>query len=208
VRRLQDLLALTVVAVVASIASSYMVSGPAAPLVEYEDAAIVLATGQVLTMYLVALAAGFIAVVREAERGTLEGLRSSPVHPEAVFLAKTLYIAALVLGLSLVYASATTFFSNWNLLTPLYLAHVAVVALFLSAASALTSFMIVYSESRSLLAVTVLAGLVIPYLQQALHPLGYAAAGVADAGSLVELSAAAAAFTAVATVLSKPLAEI
>ncbi len=207
-RRPQDALALLVVAAVAAVAASYMVSGPAAPLAEYEDAAVVLALGHVLTMYLVAVAAGFLAVVREAERGTLDGLRSSPAAPEEVFLAKTLYILGLVLATSLAYAGLASFLSGWSLLTPDYLALAAAASLYISSASALTAFMIVYSESRSLLAVVVLGALLAPFLQHSLHPLGYAAAGAADHASLLRLAGASAAFTAVATALSRPLAEV
>ncbi|ABM81332.1 hypothetical protein [Hyperthermus butylicus] len=208
-RRWQEPAALLIVAGVAGLASSYMVSGPAAPIAEYEDAAAVLAAGQILTMLIVSLAAGFLAVLREAEKGTLDGLRASAIPPEELFLAKLAYIYMLVASLSLAYALSTAFLASWSqLVSPAYIAMVMVVSLYFSAAAALTSFMIVYSESRSLLSIVVLAGLLTPYLQQAVQPLGYAAAGLATLGDTALLAGVAVAFTVIATLLSKPLAEI
>ena len=208
-RRWQEPAALLVVAGVAAIAASYMVTGPSAPIVEYEDAAAVLAAGQILTMLIVSLAAGFLAVLREAEKGTLDGLRASAIPPEELFLAKLAYIYTLVAGLSLAYSLACAFLASWSqLLAPTYIAAVLAVSLYFSAASALTSFMIVYSESRSLLSIVVLAGLLTPFLQQAVQPLGYAAAGLSTPGDIAVLAGIAVAFTVIATLLSKPLAEI
>lgn len=208
-RRWHELAALLVVSVVIGVAVAYIVSGPSSPLASGLDAGIVVAAGHVVVFFIVALAAGFLAVLREAEKGTLDGIRASPVAPEAVFVSKLVYTYVLVALLSLSYAAAVAFFGSFSgAVSPLYLAATLSMSLYFAAASALTSFMIVYSESRSLLAMVVLAGLLLPYLQGAARTLARAAVGAAVEARVAEGLAAAAAFAAIATLLSRPLAEI
>ena len=208
-RRWHELASIALVSVVAGVAVAYLISGPRAAVVEEADAAAVIAAGQVVVYLIVAVSAGYLAVLREAEKGTLEGLRASPAQPEAVFVSKLVYIYVVLLALSLTYAASAAFFSGApGTLTPGYAAAVAATGLYFAVASALTSFMIVYSESRSLLSVVVLSGLVVPYLQEADGVLAEAAQTGTAPEEVVAALGAALAFAVLAVLLSRPLSEI
>jgi len=208
-RKWHEVAALAVISVVMGLAVAYMVSGPLAPLAEPIDASVVLASSQIIVYFIVSIAAGFIAVLREAEKGTLDGLRASPVSPESLFLAKLLYIYLLIIVLSFAFIFSTIFFSGYSaVLSWDYAALSLAVSLYFASASALTSFMIIYSEARSLLSMVVLSGLLVPFLQGAGRALAAAASGVATGGQVAQILGASLGFAAIATVLARPLAEI
>ncbi len=208
-RRWHELASLIIISVVIGLAVAYMVSGPLAPLAEPIDASVVLAAGQIIVYFIVSIAAGFIAVLREAEKGTLDGLRASPLSPEALFIAKLIYIYILIVVLSFSYSLAAVFFSGYStIINTGYVVLSLSVSLYFAAASALTSFMIIYSEARSLLSMVVLSGLLVPFLQGADRALAAAAAGTSTSGQAAQILGASLAFAVIATILAKPLSEI
>jgi len=207
-RRWHELASLIIISVVIGLAVAYMVSGPLAPLAEPVDASVVLASGQIIVYFIVSIAAGFIAVLREAEKGTLDGLRASPLSPEALFIAKLVYIYVLIVVLSFSYSLAAVFFSGYSIINTRYVVLSLSVSLYFAAASSLTSFMIIYSEARSLLSMVVLSGLLVPFLQGADRALAAAAAGTSTSGQAAQILGAALAFAVIATILAKPLSEI
>jgi len=208
-RRWHELASLLIISVIIGLAVAYMVSGPLAPIAEPLDASVVVATGQILVYFIVSMASGFLAVLREAEKGTLDGLRASPLSPETLFIAKLVYIYILVLILSITYTLAATFFSGYvEILNTQYLELSLATSLYFAAAAALTSFMIIYAEAKSLLSMVVLAGLLVPFLQGADRALAAAAEGTAAATQAAQLLGASLAFALIATLLAKPLSEI
>lgn len=208
-RRVSEVLSLVIVTSVVGVAVAYLVSAPVTIPLSGDAASVVMAAGQLVSMFIAAVAAGFLAVLREAEKGTLDGIRSTPVPPEAVYLSKMLYIYALTVLISVPYTvTASAFSSSWSMMSIPYLVVLLIVALYFSAAAALTAFMIVYSEARSLLSMVVLAGLLTPFLQDAGRVLAYTAVSHTLTADTLNILAAALAFTAIATLASKPLAEI
>ena len=208
-RRWHELASLIIISIVIGIGVAYMISGPLAPLAERLDASVVVATGQIIVYFIVSIATGFIAVLREAEKGTLDGLRASPLSPEILFVAKLIYIYIIIVILSFAYSLATIFFSGYtSIFNTSYVVLSLSISLYFASATALTSFMIIYSEARSLLSMVVLSGLLAPFLQEADRTLAAAAAGTATGGQAAQILGAALAFAVIATILSKPLSEI
>ena len=207
-RRVHETLSLLVVVAVVAVAVSYMVSGPAAPLRSPEDAGLTIAAGLLVTLFLTSYSAGFLLVIREAEKGTLDGLRAAPVAPEIVYAAKTLASYAVVLGLATVYTLLTAFLSSWYaMLNPYYAAYTVFLALFFSSATTLTSIMVSFSEeSRSLLAVVVLAGVAVPYMTSYSLPLAFTVQGAAV--DLAGIASSTLGFTILSALQSRPLTEI
>jgi ABC-type transport system involved in cytochrome c biogenesis permease component len=208
-RRPHEVLSLSIATAVIGLAVAYIVSSPVGLAASNTAVALTLAAGQLVSLFISAIAAGFLAVLREAEKGTLDGIRSTPVPPEAVYLAKLVYTFTLTLIIALSYTLTAGLLATYSkLFTGQYIAAVLVASLYFAAASALTSFMIVYSEARSLLAMVVLAGLLTPFVQNAGRTLAEAAIAPTPSGQLAQLAAVAASFAAIATLLSRPLAEI
>ncbi len=206
-RRPHDMLALLTVSFTFSVIASYIVSAPGTPIHEYEDAALILALGQLAVLLTAGFTTGFLFVIREAEKGTLDGLRTAPLSAETIFLAKTSFILLVALGVSLAYTLLAAVFSAWyELLTPGYLALSVAVGLGVASISSLTGLMVSYSsESRNVLGVVVMASLATPFLSVVAPPLSLAAQGVEP--ELLPYIAAALGILVLSTILSKPLVE-
>ncbi len=208
-RRWQELAALTILGVSTSIPVAYLISGPQALLFEDADAYTVIATGQLLEMFIIGILAGFIAIVREAEKHTLDGLRLSAIPSEIVFIAKLVFIEILMLILSITYIFVTAVLSNmWQIININYLATVVASTVYFSAASALTAFIIIYVESRGLFAAVVLAGFIIPFMQQSGPYLVEASMGLYAITGIVGIVGSGVVFSVLATYLAKFLSEI
>ncbi len=207
-RRWYELPSLALVSMTIGVGVSYVVSGPRALVTGYSGTAAAIVAGQLVVYFIVAVSAGFLAILREAEKGTLDALRSYPLNPETLFMSKLVYTFILISLLAFTYTASTAFFSgNPELLSLHYAAATLAVGLYFAAASALTSFMVVYVEARSLLAAVVLTGLVVPYLGSAVDAL-VSSLTSPSIGVLVENLTAGLAFAVLATLLSRPLSEI
>jgi heme exporter protein B len=207
-RRLPELGAVIVLVGITSVPASFMVSGPRSPVTDPLRSSAVLALGHIFTMYIASLLLGYMSVLREAEKGTLDGIRTSPVQPEVLFAAKLTYMYSVLLVFSLTYTLVTALLSGlYTLLRAEYIAAQLVVAALFSTASALSSYIAIYSEAKSMLSGIVLAALVLPAMQQSSISLAEAAMGLDVAGNLLGLSGVALAFAAVAISLSRALLQ-
>ncbi|GEM_PF-6108609 len=208
-RRWQELAALAILSIGTSIPVAYLISGPQALLFETADAFTVIATGQLLEMFIIGILAGFIAVVREAEKHTLDGLRLSAIPSEVVFVAKLVFIEILMLVLSMIYIIVTAALSNtWQIVNINYIVTVVASTVYFSAASALTAFIIIYVESRGLFAAVVLAGFIIPFMQQSGPYLVEAGMGLYTVTGVIGIVGSGVFFSILATYLAKFLSEI
>ncbi len=161
-----------------------------------------------LVMVFLAVFGSLSSFVREADRGTLEGLRVSPVGPEAIYLAKLVYSYALIASATLVYLAVTAVFANlWELLSPASLAASLSAGLYLAAVSSLTSAILVFSEARGILMPVMVLVLSLPYIQLAAPVLTQVYSGAGSAFSAAVLGLASAAFIAVALWLSRFILE-
>ncbi len=130
----------------------------------------------VLVMLFLAVYTALSSFVREAERGTLDALRVSPVNPEEVYVAKLVYSFLLLASTSISYSLLYAFFSqDVTLLYPSMLLLTVSMSVYTASASSLASALLVYSEARAFLLPVTIAVLVLPYLQ-AITPLAVDAA--------------------------------
>ena len=165
---------------------------------------------ELLVLLFLAVFGVLSSFVREADRGTLDGLRSAPVPPEALYLAKMLYTFLLMAVNLLAYSVSVALFGGvWEALSPAVLGAALASALHFSAVSSLASAILVFSEARGVLMPVMVLVLALPFVQLAAPVLagGYAGAGV-GAGALLRLSAAAVAFSAVGAWLSRYVLEV
>lgn len=196
-RRLSEAGSMLVFVAAASVLASYAVRGSVSPRAGVE--------GLLIVMVFLAVYTALSSFIREAERGTLDALRVSPATPEEVFTAKLVYSLILLYGSSLAYSLLYAFFSgDASLLAPPALLVTLLVALYMAAASSLSSAILVYSEARSFLLPVTITVLILPYLQAAAPALNDAVlgAGVAE-GGFAMLSIAAAGFAALTVWLSR-----
>jgi len=168
-----------------------------------------LTAGLILVALFQGLFAGYSAFLKEAYRGTLDGLRLAPVErwtlaaskltltlatTLAQLLAFTLIAAAFTPGLQIHWASL----AQWA----------AATSLFMAAVSAFVSAGMAFAEERSTPLALLILVLSIPYLRAAAPPLQASLQGVApQAGELGVLWLVAAAFTGLSLALASIILE-
>ena len=191
-----------VFAVAAGVLASYIMGGVAG------ISAAAVASSLSLVLLFLAVFASLASFVREADRGTLDGLRAAPVGPEAVFLAKLVYSLALLVVNLLVYLLVLRVFGGVSAaLSPGVLTAGLASSVYLAAVSSLVSAILVFSEARGVLMPVMVTVLSLPYVQLAAPVLVAAFTGAASAGSSLGLAASALLFSAVATWLSRFVLE-
>lgn len=169
------------------------------------------ATSIALTLVLVFLAVfgSLSSFVREADRGTLDGLRLAPIGAEAVFMAKFIYSMAVILLQTLVFLASMGFFAQIGSVLRLVVLLLALVSsMYLAAVSSFTSAILVFSEARAVLMPVMVLVLVLPYIQSAAPSIVAALAG--SPVSLLEvgwLAAAALLFAGLTVWLSRYVLE-
>ncbi len=167
------------------------------------------AASELLVLLFLAVFGALASFVREADRGTLDGLRSAPVPPEAVYVSKLVYTFLLMLVNVFAYSLAVAVFGGLvEAFSAPVLAAVVVSSLYLAAVSSLSSAILVFSEARGVLMPVMVLVLALPYVQLAAPVL---AAGFAGGGSALDaagLAAAAVGFVAVAAWLSRYVLEV
>lgn len=161
-RRPHELIALIALVATLSIPTSYLISGPGS--VQPQDAPALVVIAQQASAVLVASLLGFLVVIREAERGTINALKLAPIEPETLVTSKIIVIFIFLLVLNLVFIFLTSFFSSMNFTTINYLLYIASLSLYLASVGALASFMIIYTDVGTLLASVSIGALSIPYL--------------------------------------------
>ncbi len=173
------------------------------------DPGLVFAAGTLLVAVFIAVFASLSSFVREAERGTLDGLRVSPIPPEVIYIAKMVYSYVLIAVQSLVYLASAAYFSQAiDMLNLNVLLIVLVFSLYLASLSSFVSALLVYSEARAVLMPITILVLVLPYAQNASRILAEAALGIEPGISeALMLAGVAVAFTAIVLWLSRFILE-
>ncbi len=161
-RRVHELVALMALVATLSIPTSYLISGPGSVLPQDAPALVVIA--QQASAILVASLLGFLVVIREAERGTINALKLAPVEPETLIVSKIVVIFMFLLSLNIAFVFLTSFFSSMNFITASYFLYIISLSLYLASVGALASFMIIYTDVGTLLASVSIGALSIPYL--------------------------------------------
>ncbi len=161
-RRPHELMALVALIATLSIPTSYLISGPGS--VQPQDAPALVVIAQQATAVLVASLLGFLMVIREAERGTINALKLAPIEPETLITSKIVVMLAFLIVFNITFALLTSFFSSMNFVVPSYLVYILSLSLYLASVGALASFMIIYTDLGTLLASVTIGALSIPYL--------------------------------------------
>ncbi len=201
-RRRVEAGSVAVFAVAAGVLVSYILGGVAG----VSPAAVAVST--VLVMVFLAVFGSLSGFVREADRGTLDGLRTSPVGPEAVFAAKLVYTYTLITSATLVYLAVVAVFGGvYEAVSPGALGLTLASTLYMATASSLTSAILVFSEARGVLMPVMVLVLVLPYIQAAAPALAAAYSGAAVGAEPLVLLLFAAGFIAVALWLSRFILE-
>ena len=164
--------------------------------------------GAVLTALFISLFTGFSAFTRETYKGTLDGLRVSPVERWMIVAAKTIVISMLILPHMLFYAILVYVFTpGFSVEWVSYLLWMGATTLFLSSITAFVSAALSFGEARTgPMAMTILV-LSIPYLRIALDVLADIFEGVWVAGSLTGLWGMAGVFVGLALLLGGYILE-
>ena len=161
-----------------------------------------------LVMVFLAVFGSLSGFVREADRGTLDGLRVAPVGPEALYLAKLVYSYVLISSATLIYLAVVALFGGlWEAVSPASLAASLASCLYMAAASSFTSAILVFSEARGVLMPVMVLVLVLPFVQLSAPVLVAAYSGGGGVGSSLVLVLASVGFISVATWLSRFILE-
>jgi len=147
-------------------------------------------------------------MVREALRGTLDGLRAAPVEGWLLAASKLLLAWPLILANLAVFTAVAAAFSplspDWVHLA----AWLAAASLFLGAASAFVSASLSQGEARAGTIALLVLALSVPYFLTAIDPLAAALSGAAPAaGQLPTLWLGAAGFALLALALGGVVLE-
>jgi ABC-type transport system involved in cytochrome c biogenesis permease component len=201
-RRRVEAGSVAVFAVAAGVLAAYVMSGASGIS---PGAAAVSAS---LVMVFLAVFGSLSSFVREADRGTLDGLRVAPVGPEALYLAKLAYTYAVIASATLIYLVVVTLFGGlWEAVAPASLAATLASCLYMAAASSLTSAILVFSEARGVLMPVMVLVLVLPFVQLSAPVLVEVYSGVGELGPSLALALASVGFISVATWLSRFILE-
>lgn len=158
--------------------------------------------GAVLTALFISLFTGFSAFTRETYKGTMDGLRVSPVDRWLVIAAKIVVIAILIFPHLIFYALLVYVFTpGFTLEWILYLSWVGATTLFLSSVTAFVSSALSFGEARAGPTAMTILVLSIPYLRIALDTLIEVFEGVWAMGSSMSLWSMAGIFAGLALFL-------
>lgn len=153
-----------------SIFTGYYASRSVEPLVA-------LGSGMIIVPLFLAIFSAYSSMVREAERGTIEGLRLLPVGPGLVVSAKLLYIYAMTMLHSEIYLLFSTVFSGYSPPLAWTEAWLAMFALYIAAASGFSSAIVAYTGGRALALAVLVIVLTLPMAQVAVPILSFVMAG-------------------------------
>ena len=202
-RRRVEAGSMVVFSVASAVLASYVMGGVAG----VSPSSLALAVSLVLLFLTVYTSlAGF---VREAEKGTFDGLRAAPVGPETLFIAKVIYGFSLLLASSLIFALVLAVFSGSAIVLSLRsLLSLTFSSLYLASVSSFTSAILVFSEARGTLMPVMVLVLSLPYIQISVPVLVsvYSMAHVSF-GKIASLGLSALGFSTLATWLSRFVLE-
>ncbi len=162
-----------------------------------------------LGMVFLAIYTVHASFLREADAGTLDGLRLTPLDPGLLMVSKALYSTLLILASSLLLTLSALFFSG---VPQVYLgglvAWLGASSLFLGAVASLASSMLVYSGARGSLAPALLLVFFAPFINTAAPSLVDVLAGHSPSpGSFLGLLGLGLGFLALGVGLSRFLVE-
>jgi ABC-type transport system involved in cytochrome c biogenesis permease component len=121
-----------------------------------------------LVLLFLAVYGSLAGFVREAEKGTLDGLRLAPIGPEALYVAKLIYSYILLAVNAVAYSFTVALFGGaWEAVSPYALAATLLASLYLASLSSFTSAILVFSEARGVLMPVMILVLSLPYIQLA-----------------------------------------
>ncbi len=139
---------------------------------------LLLTVGLIMVELFLAVFTSLMGVVKEEETGTLDGLRSSPIDPSTVFLAKLTVNVILLETLTSISLMTTLLFSGavkgYCRIIPMILS----LGIYLAAISSFSSALSIYLQARGILLPTMILVLSLPAIQEALtfmlreEPLG------------------------------------
>ncbi len=145
-RRVYELLAIATFALSSVLISSFALRGAIEPGPEVVSSIlwVVVLFSSILVM--------FTGFVREVDKGTIEGLRSLPVHPMGILLGKVIYgVFVLLIVVSVTALSSVVFLNLDAGLLPQLAVVLAMGALDLSMIGSAVSAIVMYSEGKTLL---------------------------------------------------------
>jgi heme exporter protein B len=123
-------------------------------------------TGIVLTQAFIAIFVAIMSFVREADRGTLTGLKLAPVTPVTLYVSKLIFTLILVEVFTVIAYGALIYFGGYTL-EPMRgsLAILLASGLYLSVVSAFTSALSIHLEAKLALIPTLVLALSAPLMQ-------------------------------------------
>lgn len=123
-------------------------------------------TGIVLTQAFIAIFVAIMSFVREADRGTLTGLKLAPVTPVTLYVSKLIFTLILVEVFTVIAYGALIYFGGYTL-EPMRgsLAILLASGLYLSVVSAFTSALSIHLEAKLALIPTLVLALGAPLMQ-------------------------------------------
>jgi heme exporter protein B len=123
-------------------------------------------TGIVLTQAFIAIFVAIMSFVREADRGTLTGLKLAPVTPVTLYVSKLIFTLILVEVFTVIAYGALIYFGGYTL-EPMRgsLAILLASGLYLSVVSAFTSALSIHLEAKLALIPTLILALSAPLMQ-------------------------------------------
>ena len=152
-------------ALVFALSSAALVGYVASRVLAYSEVAIIV--GLALVEVFLAIFTALMSFVRESDRGTIDGIRLSPVEPVVIYISKLAFTLMLLELLTLAFIGAALFFAgglvveNLGLLIAIALAS----GLYLSSVSAFASAISIYIEARGIMLPTIILVLSLPMLQ-------------------------------------------
>jgi heme exporter protein B len=153
-----------------SVFTGYYASRSVEPLVA-------LGSGMVVVPVFLAIFSAYASMVREVEKGTIDGLRLLPVGPGVVVAAKLLYIYAVTLVQAEVYLFFSVFFSGYSPPLAWVEAWLALFTLYMAAAAGFSSAIVAYTGGRALALAVLVVVLTLPMAQVAVPVLSFLLAG-------------------------------
>ncbi len=167
------------------------------------------AAGLLLVSLFHGLFAGYSAFLKEAYRGTLDGLRLAPVERWIVVSSKLLISLALMLAQLAVFAAvAAAFTLGLEVYWPGVASWLASTSLFIASVAAFVSAGMAFAEERSGPLAMIILVLSIPYLRAAAQPLQLSLQGTAPGpGELGVLWLVASGFAGLAVALASIVIE-
>ncbi|NPA05261.1 MAG: ABC transporter permease [Crenarchaeota archaeon] len=201
-RRPAELASIGVFAAAAAIVVSYATRFTSAHSAVY-------AVSYFLVPVFLAIFAALFSFIREAEEGTLEGLRASPAPPELIYFSKLVYSYILIEVVVVLYTVLLLFFTGVDprLLNPWLHVLVASYSFYLAAVSSLASAMLTYSGSRGVLVPVLIMVLILPASQAYIPAYLDALSGIIHGGLTLGLWGLGGAYAFVASALSRILLE-